>query len=59
MNRPCKKDLKDIPLVVWTTSLWEEDRIFCEETGVSAYVTKPNTFVEMDAAIKSIVKALL
>ncbi|RJR30136.1 MAG: response regulator [Desulfobacteraceae bacterium] len=54
-----RADLKDIPIVVWTTSSEEEDKIFCAKIGVSDFVTKPSDFLEMDAAIKEIVKTWL
>lgn len=54
-----RADLKDIPIVIWTTSNEEEDRIFCAKAGASAYVTKPNNFSELDAAIRDIVKTWL
>ncbi len=52
-------DLKDIPLIVWTTSMVPEDRVFCAKAGASDYVTKPSSFVEMDEAINHIVRAWL
>jgi CheY-like chemotaxis protein len=51
-----REDLKDIPLIIWTTSNEEEDRIFCAEAGASAYVTKPSSYLELDAAIRDIVE---
>ena len=51
--------LKHIPIVVWTTSNADKDQLFCAEAGASEYFTKPSAFVEMDAAIKDIVKRWL
>lgn len=48
-------DHKDIPIVIWTTSKEKEDRSFCLEAGASAYVTKPNSFLEMKAAIGEVI----
>jgi two-component system response regulator len=52
-------DLKDIPIVIWTTSNEEEDKVFCENAGIADYVTKPADFLELDAAIKRIVETWL
>lgn len=52
-------ELKEIPVVVWTTSGEEEDRRFCAESGASDYVTKPNTFLEISAALRIIIKTWL
>jgi CheY-like chemotaxis protein len=49
-------DLKDIPLIVWTTSSVDEDIWLCGEAGADGYVTKPCSFLEMDAALRDIVK---
>jgi DNA-binding response OmpR family regulator len=54
-----RADLEGIPLVIWTISNEEEDRIFCAEAGASAYVTKPSNFLELDAAIRAIVEKWL
>lgn len=48
-------DHKDIPVVIWTTSKEKEDKSFCLEAGASAYVTKPNSFLEMKAAIREVI----
>lgn len=53
------ENLKDVPVVVWTTSSLEEDKVFCKEAGASDYVTKPADFHEMSAAILRIVKKWL
>jgi CheY-like chemotaxis protein len=46
--------LKEIPLVVWTTSALEEDKIRCLGAGADAYVTKPSSFHELNEAIKTL-----
>ena len=51
-----RPDLTDIPIVIWTTSNEDDDRVFCAQRGVADYVTKPSDFIEMDAVIKNIVK---
>jgi CheY-like chemotaxis protein len=47
-------DLKDIPLIVWTTSALEEDRLKCLGAGADGYVTKPSSFVELNEAIRAL-----
>lgn len=54
-----RPDIKDIPLIIWTTSMSEEDRIFCTGAGASGYVTKPCDFSDLEAAIRTILKAWL
>ena len=54
-----RADLKDIPIVIWTTSSEEEDKVFCAKAGIADYVTKPADFLELDAAIKKIVETWL
>jgi CheY-like chemotaxis protein len=51
--------LKDIPLIVWTTSQTEEDIWLCGEAGADGYVTKPSDYPKMDADIRDIVKKWL
>lgn len=51
--------LREIPVVVWTTSGEEEDRRFCAESGASDYFTKPNTFLEISASLRIIIKTWL
>lgn len=52
-------NLKDIPVVVWTSSIEAHCRIPCLQAGASDYITKPSAFPEMEAAIKKIVKRWL
>ena len=54
-----RTDLKDIPIVIWTTSNEEEDKVFCAKAGAAGYVTKPTDFLELNAAIKRIVETWL
>ena len=37
-------NLKKIPVVIWTTSDLQEDRVHCSEAGADGYVTKPNSY---------------
>lgn len=52
-------NLKDIPLVVWTTSETEEDMDFSMKHGASAFFTKPCTFPELEATIRDVVRTWL
>ncbi|PKN66295.1 MAG: two-component system response regulator [Deltaproteobacteria bacterium HGW-Deltaproteobacteria-15] len=52
-------DLKDIPLIVWTTSSEEEDIRLSSDAGAEGYVTKPCSFIEIETAIKDIIKKWL
>lgn len=47
-------DLRNIPLVVWTTSALEEDRLRCLGAGADGYVTKPSSFLELNEAIRDL-----
>jgi CheY-like chemotaxis protein len=52
-------ELKDIPIVIWTTSNEEEDKAFCAKMGASDYITKPNEYVEMESVVKKVVESRL
>ena len=47
--------LKEIPLVIWTTSDLQEDRVKCREAGANGYVRKPDSYTELENAVKKIV----
>jgi len=47
-------ELKDIPVIVLTTSDSEEDKKYCARYGVAEYVTKPSSFTEMIDLMKRI-----
>jgi CheY-like chemotaxis protein len=47
-------DLKDIPVVVLTTSKEEEDILRSYKLGANSYITKPVTFAGLVDAIKSL-----
>jgi CheY-like chemotaxis protein len=51
--------LQDIPIIVWTTSNTEEDMWLCGQAGADGYVTKPNNFADLNAAIEDIVEKWL
>ncbi len=46
--------LKDIPVVVWTTSNLEEDMARCYEAGADSYITKPASYPGLLEAVKEI-----
>jgi CheY-like chemotaxis protein len=46
--------LRDIPIVVWTTSALEEDKLRCLGAGADGYVTKPSSFGELNEAIRAL-----
>jgi len=45
-------DLRRIPVVVWTTSEENKDRIQCLKAGADDYVTKPSGYAELVNNIK-------
>jgi CheY-like chemotaxis protein len=47
--------IKQIPVVILTTSSAPADRDFCLRAGASAFVIKPVTLVEFNAAVQTIV----
>ncbi len=47
-------DLKNIPVVIWTTSSSPEDRELCLQLGVIKFITKPVEFSNIVAALGSL-----
>ena len=47
--------LKNIPLAIWTTSGSEKDMLFCRRTGADQFLSKPNSFSEVVAAMKMLI----
>ncbi|EFK08619.1 putative Response regulator Rcp1 [delta proteobacterium NaphS2] len=47
-------NLRDLPIVIWTTSNRAADKIFCKENGANTYVTKPNSFKKLVTEIRKI-----
>jgi CheY-like chemotaxis protein len=47
-------DLQKIPIIVWTTSDFEEDRTKCQEAGAIAYVTKPTAYARLVDAVREL-----
>jgi CheY-like chemotaxis protein len=45
-------ELQELPIVIWTTSNEEEDRIQCLKAGADDYVTKPAGYAELVSNIK-------
>lgn len=54
-----RADLKDIPVIIWTTSNEEEDKVFCSKAGAAGYVTKPVDYSDLEAAVKRIAETWL
>lgn len=40
-------ELKDIPVVIWTTSASEKDMAICRKIGADDFLTKPSSFAEV------------
>lgn len=40
-------ELKDIPVVIWTTSASKKDMTVCLKTGADEFLTKPSSFEEV------------
>ena len=53
------KKLKDIPVIIWTTSAMEGDKRFCKEAGAEGFVTKPDNFADLSSAVKEIIQTWL
>lgn len=51
--------LKDIPVVVFTTSTSEEEKAISLQLGASAFVTKPNTFDQLKESISNTLQQYL
>ena len=49
------QDLRKIPVVVWTTSYLEEDKIQCRKAGADSFITKPMDYTELLNTIKGLV----
>lgn len=49
--------LRDIPVIVWTTSQVDDEEAECYEEGATGFVTKPNSFLEVQKLIRSTLEA--
>ena len=54
-----KDAFRHIPIVIFTTSSFEKDRINCYERGANCFVTKPSAYDKLLASIRSIGKLWL
>jgi CheY-like chemotaxis protein len=54
MRRDCK--LRDIPVIVYTTSKFQNDKEKCVELGAVHFITKPTTLTEIEAAISFVLE---
>ena len=48
-------DFQEIPVVIWTTSHEEYDKIQCRKAGADAYVTKPMSYSELVNRLKKVI----
>lgn len=48
------QNLMDIPIVVWTTSDFEEDRIMCQEAGADAFLNKPDNYTDLENTVRKL-----
>lgn len=46
--------LMDIPIVIWTTSDLEEDRILCQTAGADAFLNKPDNYEDLEKAVRKL-----
>jgi two-component system, response regulator len=46
--------LRELPIIVLTTSDSQHDKEYCVELGVSDYITKPGSFAELIRLMKRI-----
>ncbi len=44
--------LKGVPVVIWTTSDLPEDKAHCKKAGANDYVTKPNSYTELEETVR-------
>lgn len=51
--------LRNIPIVIWTTSTLVEDQRLCDEIGADFYQTKPSNFADLNTAVMEIVERFL
>lgn len=59
--REIKSDshLRNIPIVLWTTSKEAEDRDCCSKAGANCYVTKPASYAELLETVKELCRKCL
>lgn len=47
-------ELRNIPIVIWTTSDLEEDRVLCLNAGAADYITKPDNYRELEKIVEQL-----
>jgi CheY-like chemotaxis protein len=47
-------ELRDIPIIIWTTSSEDGDRSRSIEMGANAFITKPGTYAHLLSSIRSL-----
>ena len=48
------RDLMDIPVVIWSTSDLDEDKIMCQRAGANAYLAKPDNYSDLEDALRKL-----
>ena len=48
-------DLRDIPVVIWTTSKELRDKAQCEEAGAEFYITKPGGYADLIDVLRKLI----
>ncbi len=48
-------DLREIPVVIWTTSKESRDKIQCEEAGADLFVTKPGSYTGLVNTLRDLI----
>lgn len=52
-------ELKQVPIVIWTTSSDDQERRWCLDAGAAEFVTKPNSFEEFASALRELTRTWL
>jgi len=50
------KEMRNIPVVMYTTSTRQNDKVSLLELGASQYIVKPNTFQELYKCLETLLK---
>ena len=48
-------DLREIPVVIWTTSKELIDKVQCEEAGAEFYITKPGGYADLINVLRKLI----
>ena len=47
--------LRELPIVIWTTSSHKADKIFCRKAGASSYIIKPYSYAELVETMRNVI----